>query len=152
MALGSLMLSDHSYTEAIARFKEALLANPDLESAHYKLATALRMNGNKEESKIELQQFASLEQQQSDRIRGPISATKVSVAQKVVISRAPFSPAGKPSSSILKTQSRSTTSDCWLPISGDLNQAKLDLRKAISLSPLQGRFYVSLAEDAGDLR
>ncbi len=145
VALGSLMLAKHDYSGAIAQFRAALIANPDLETAHYKMARALRMSGSEEESRVEFQQAAYLSQRLSDGIRAShLSNEALERAQHGdfpgAVQSAREAVALDPQNAIALYNLGLLLAD-----SGDLNQAMLDLRKAISLSPLQSRFYASLA-------
>jgi tetratricopeptide (TPR) repeat protein len=83
--LGILHSERKNYTQAIAAYQKAIAAEPDLEAAHYRLAQAYRLNGNKEQAAKETGIYQELSKQseaQAERQRHEIQEFVYSLREK----------------------------------------------------------------------
>lgn len=153
MAIGNLLYGKGDLPAAAEHFKAALVANPELQEGHYKLARVMRSEGKTREERIELKLASAVIQAKSDAVMSThLSNESLDRAKEGNI------PAGiellrkalwlNPANAIANYNLGLLLADA-----GNLEAATLELRKAISLAPIRPEFYVSLAgvyEKAGD--
>lgn len=153
-ALGNLLLAKGDFGSAAEHFRRALAVNPEIREAHYKLAQALRHMGDSDLARLELRQVAALIQRKADAVMSSHLSNESLNRAKAGDLLGGIEDAKKalwldPSNPIADYNLGLLLAD-----TGNLDAAALQLRKAISLAPLQGRFYLSLArvdEKAGRL-
>ena len=146
IAIGNLLLKERDYQLAAEHLRSALAANPDLREAHYSLAQALRHSGETGESRIELKQAAALIQAQSNAVMSShLSNESLDKAKTGDIPGA-IQLAKK----ALWLDPENAIADYNLGLlladAGNFEASIFQLRKAISLAPLESSFYVSLAK------
>ena len=149
VALGNICFKEKKFESAAGYFKSALIANPDLQDAHYGLARALQAQGDKAGAAIEFKEAQGLIQRQADDVQSShLSNESLDLAKsgnfaaainsaKQSVSLEPDNPAAHFNLGLL------------LADSGRLAPAIFELRKAISLQPLQSRFYVDMSRMQG---
>jgi len=68
LQLGILSWSEHNYAQAIDLYTKALLANPKLGDAHYRLGVAYDRTGQHEKAKEQFELHDEIKQQQAAEI------------------------------------------------------------------------------------
>ena len=146
IAIGNLLLAREEYLPAVEHFRKALSANPDIREAHYELAQALRRAGDPREAQVELKQAAALIQKQSDAIMSSHLSNESLDHAKAGDLPGALQVAKK----ALWLDPENAIADynfgLLLADAGKFESSILELRKAISLTPLNPSFYVSLAK------
>jgi tetratricopeptide (TPR) repeat protein len=145
-ALGSLLLAKGDVQGAAAQFQAAVSANPDDESARYKLARALRAQGKAAEAKVELKQAAMLIQKHSDAIM----SSHLSNESLAHAKSGDLPGAIQLGRKALWLDPQNAIADYNLGLlladAGNLDASIFEIRKAISLAPLNGAFYADFAK------
>lgn len=145
IALGNISFKERKFGPAAGYFKSALLANPDLQDAHYGLAKTLQAEGDKADADVEFKEAQGLIQRQSDHVQSShLSNESLDLAKSgnflAAINSAKQAVSLEPDNAAAHFNLGLLLAD-----SGQLPSAILELRKAISLQPLQSRFYVDMS-------
>jgi len=144
-ALAMLLLARQENAAAAEHFEKALAARPDLESAHYGLAKALKAEGKTQESQLELKQASMLLQRQSDAVMSSHLSNESLDRAKRGESQPAIEVARKaiwldPTNAVANFNLGLLLAD-----TGNLEASIYQLRKAISLGPFKTAFYLDLA-------
>jgi Flp pilus assembly protein TadD len=68
LQLGILAFSDHQFEKAIRHYRRAIVADPQLTEAHYRLAVALDRSGDKEDAQREFRLHEELKKKQAEEV------------------------------------------------------------------------------------
>jgi len=144
--LGALLLADGQLAEASVHLRRALAANPNFQEAHYRLAQVMRRTGDREGAEIELRQVAALIQSKSDKVLSVHTSNESLDRAK----QGDLSGALKLAQQALALDPENPIAayNCGLLLAdnSDFKGAIRELRKAISLAPLQPAFYAALSK------
>lgn len=145
IALGNICFKERKFGSAAGYFKSALIANSDLQDAHYGLAKALQAQSDKADAGVEFKEAQELIQRQSDSVQSShLSNESLDLAKA-----GNFADAINSAKQALSLEPDNAAAHFNLGLlladSGQLPSAILELRKAISLQPFESRFYVDLS-------
>lgn len=143
-ALGKLLLTAGSYLEAIEHFKRALRSNPDLLAAQYGLARGLLKLGRSAEASLALRQVAIL----SKKVEQAVRSTRLSNEGLDAAHRGDTKTAINLLRVALDLQPDNALAHYNLGLvladNGEFVAGTAQVVEAISLAPLEPRFYASL--------
>jgi tetratricopeptide (TPR) repeat protein len=144
--LGDALLNQGEVSAAENAFRRALRGNPDIESAHYGLARTLRAEGKSAEADVEFKEVRALLQQKSDAVMSSnLSNQSLSLARQ-----------GKAvEAARMAKRAVELEPANWAAIynygllladTGNLRGGIDEIRKAISIMPLQRELYLTMAK------